>query len=523
MNDGGTHDTPTVTRRQWVAATGGLAAVIALGQLPGDPASAAPRRLGYPFTLGVASGEPLPGGVVLWTRLAPEPLAPDGLGGMPNRQVSVTWQLATDDAMRNVVRSGVALALPELAHSVHAEVDGLLPGRDYWYRFVAGSHASAIGHTRTAPAPGSSGPLALGFASCQQWEAGFFTAYRDMATQDLDAIVHLGDYIYEYGIGATGGARALALPAEHRQETMTLEQYRLRYSLVKTDPDLQAAHAAAPWLVSSDDHDVEDNYADETSRNGLSPEDMLRRRAAAYRAFYENLPLRAASMPQGPDMQMYRRVHYGETASLFVLDTRQYRDPLSIEERDDPRRSILGETQEQWLLDGLGASTTRWNLVVQQVMVAQLDRLTDPGLQQLNPDTWDGYAASRDRLLDGIVERGVRNPVVLTGDAHVNCGFDLKSDFNDPDSPTVAAELVATSISSGGNGSDMTPGGREWLAANPHLKFFNNQRGYVRCRIESEGCHADYRVVDRVSDPNGSASTRTTLTIEDGVPGLQAP
>ena len=523
MKDTRTHDIPTITRRQWLAATGGLAALVALGQLPGEAAMAAPRRLADPFMLGVSSGEPLPGGVVLWTRLAPEPLAPDGLGGMPNQPVSVQWQVADDEAMRNVVRSGVALALPELAHAVHAEVDGLLPGRDYWYRFRVGDHLSPVGHTRTAPPPGSITPLSLAFASCQQWEAGFYTAYRDMGTQDLDAIIHLGDYIYEYGIGATGGVRAVSLPDEHRHETMTLPQYRLRYSLVKTDPDLQAAHAAAPWLVSSDDHDVEDNYADETSRNGLSPEDLLRRRAAAYRAFYENLPLRASSTPQGSDMQMYRQVQYGETASLFMLDTRQYRDPLDIEDRHNPSRSILGEAQEQWLLDGLGSSTARWNMVVQQVMVAQLDRLTDPGLQQLNPDTWDGYAASRDRLLNAIVERGVRNPVVLTGDAHVNCGFDLKSNFNDPDSPTVAAELVGTSISSGGNGADMTSGGQEWLAANAHLRFFNNQRGYVRCRILPDGCHADYRVVDRVTDPNGSASTRTTLTIQDGVPGLQAP
>jgi alkaline phosphatase D len=510
-----------LTRRQMLAGTGGLGAAIALGQLPGDPAYAAPRRLDYPFRLGVGSGEPLADGVVLWTRLASEPLAPDGRGGMPDRRVSVRWQIATDEAMQTVVREGWALAVPELAHAVHAEVSGLLPGRDYWYRFLVGDHASPVGRTRTAPPPGAEGSLTLAFASCQQWESGFYAAYRDMAAQSVDVIVHLGDYIYEGGIGSTGGVRGVQLGSEHGVETITLDQYRLRHSLVRTDPDLQAAHAASPWIVTLDDHDVENDWADEVSRNGLSPEDLLRRRAAAFRAYYENLPLRASSMPQGPDIQLYRQVAYGDLAAFYVLDSRQYRSALSLEDRNDPARSILGMEQEQWLLDRLGASTARWNVLAQQVMVAQLDRLTDPGLQQLNPDTWDGYAASRDRIFGGIVERHVRNPVVLTGDAHVNCAFDLKQDYNDPDSATIAAEFVGTSITSGGNGSDTSAGGQEWLAANPHLRFFNNQRGYVRCTVSSDVWTADYRVVDRVTTPNGVASTRTSFVIEDGVPGLQ--
>jgi alkaline phosphatase D len=510
-----------LSRRRLLTGSGGLAAAIALGQLPGDPTHAAPQRLAYPFRLGVASGEPIPDGVVLWTRLAPEPLAPDGRGGMPDRLVSVRWQIATDEAMGTVVREGWALAVPDLAHSVHAEVSGLLPGRDYWYRFQVGDHSSPVGRTRTAPPPGAEGSLSLAFASCQQWDAGFYTAYRDLAAQGVDVIAHLGDYIYENGIGSNGGARGMPLGSEHSFETMTLDQYRLRHTLVKLDADLQAAHASAPWIVTIDDHDVENDWADETSRNGLSPEDLLRRRAAAFRAYYENLPLRASSMPQGPDMQLFRQVAYGDLATFFVLDSRQYRSALSLEDRFDPSRSILGMEQEQWLLDGLGASTARWNIIAQQVMVAQLDRLTDPGLQQLNPDTWDGYAASRDRIFGGIVERGVRNPVVLTGDAHVNCAFDLKQDFNDPDSATIAAEFVGTSISSGGNGSDTSSAGQEWLAANPYLRFFNNQRGYVRCTVSSDLWTADYRVVDRVSTPDGTASTRASFVIEDGVSGLR--
>lgn len=498
-----------------------MAGIAAVAQFSPPPVAATPRMPGDPFSLGVASGEPLPDGVVLWTRLAPVPLAEDGLGGMPRRDVAVRWEVAEDEGMRRVVRRGTAAAKRDFAHSVHVEVNGLRPGREYWYRFRVGRDTSPVGRTKTAPRPDSMSGMTLALASCQSWSSGFYTAFRHLATQDVDLIAHLGDYIYETPVSRTSGPRGTDLSPAHNAETLTLDQYRLRYALYRTDPDLRAAHAAAPWIVTADDHDVENNWASDTSYSGDTPEDFLRRRAQAFRAFYEHLPLRASSLPQGPDMRLYRTLDYGRLARFFVLDTRQYRDPLDIGRRDDPSRTMLGDAQERWLLAGLGRSGAAWNVLTQQVLMMQLDRMTDPGLQQLNPDTWDGYAAPRRRLVDGIADRGVSNPVVVTGDAHVNLAGDVKKDFADPSSPTVAPEFVATSITSGGNGSDTNPGAREWLAANPHLKFYNGQRGYVRCRITPGSWRADYLVVDKVSVPDGAVSTRKSYVVESGRPGLQ--
>ncbi|MER6948700.1 alkaline phosphatase D family protein [Nonomuraea sp. NPDC000554] len=502
----------------YAASTAGLAA---FAQLPSEAEARTRSLQGTPFTLGVASGDPRPDSVVLWTRLAVEPLADDGLGGMPRTPLPVRWELAEDDSMRKVVRSGTATARPELAHAVHVEVEGLLPGREYWYRFSTGGYESPVARTKTAPAPGWATEVAFAWASCQRWEDGFYTAYRDMAAQDLDVIGHLGDYIYEYGIGATGGRRNIPLSPAHNAPTMTLSQYRLRYALTNTDPDLRAARAAAPWFLVPDDHDVEDNWAADQSPTGMTPENFLRRRAAAFRAYFENQPLRPSTLPAGPDTTYYTRLRYGRLATFFAMDERQYRSPLDINARLDPNRTMLGAEQEEWLLDGLGRSHSTWNILANQVQMFQLDRLTDPGLQQLNPDTWDGYAAARDRLWAGIAERRVSNPVVVTGDAHVNCAAELKVGYDDPSSPTVGVEFMGTSITTGGNGSDMTPGGAEWLAANPHLKFFNNQRGYVRCHIAADTLRTDYVVVDRVTAPDGTASVRRSFVVESGRPVLQ--
>jgi alkaline phosphatase D len=507
--------------RRRVLRAGGLAALVALAESPLGRAFAAPRLTGDPFQLGVASGDPLPDGVVIWTRLAPDPHAEDGLGGMPRQRVAVRWQVAEDPSMTRIVRSGAVTALPELAHSVHVEVGGLRPGRDYWYRFSAGDDISPVGRTKTAPEPRAAVPFAFAFVSCQAWDAGFFTAFRHMAADHLDLVVHLGDWIYEHQIGATGGARGIELSQPQRVEPMTLDGYRLRHALAASDPDLVAARRSAPFLVTVDDHEVKDNWSADTEPTRPTPEDFLRRRAWALRAFYEHTPLRAAALPAFFDMRLYRRIGYGSLGNIWMLDERQYRDPLDIGRRLDPRRSILGREQERWLLDGLDRSAATWNVLANQVMMMQLDRLTDPGLQQLNPDTWDGYAASRDRVLRGMVERRVRNPVVITGDAHVNCAADLKVDFNDPGSPPIAAEFVGTSVTTGGNGSDTSPGGQEWLAANPHLKFFNNQRGYVRCHVAAQRWRADFLVTDRVSQPGGGISVRKSFVVEAGRPGLQ--
>lgn len=508
-------------RRRLLTGFGGLAGLAALSQLPFGRAAAAPPLPGYPFQLGLASGDPEPDSVVLWTRLAPDPIAEDGAGGMPGVRFPVRWEVSENEGMTRVVRRGTVIAMPELAHSVHVEVDGLRPGRDYWYRFAVDGEVSEVGHTRTAAAPHESTPLALAFASCQQWDAGFFTAFGHLASQDLDVVVHLGDWIYENQLGATGGVRGVALSMPQRLEPMSLDQYRIRHALVAGDPDLRAARAMLPFVVTVDDHEVKDNWSAETEPTRPTPENFLRRKAWALRAFYEHMPLRASALPSGPDMRLYRRMRFGRHGMLHMLDERQYRDPQNIGAREDPARTMLGTKQEAWLLDGLGRSRATWNIIGNQVLMAQLDRLTDPGLQQLNPDTWDGYAANRDRVLRGILDREVGNPVMITGDAHVNLAAELKLDFGRPDSPTVAPEFLGTSISSGGNGSDMTDGGREWLAANPHLRFFNNQRGYVRCVADENEWRTDYLVLDRVNQPGGAMSTRASFVVEAGRPELQ--
>ncbi len=520
-----------LTRRGFLGATGTAVAIAFSTRLadPGTPEASTPRTAAYPFQLGVASGDPLPDGVVLWTRLAQQPLHP--LGGMAYQRYQVDWEVAEDEAFRRRVKNGSTWATPEYGHSVHVDVAGLLPGREYFYRFRLGSEVSPVGRTRTAPsARARVDRLRLAFASCQSWPDGFYTAYRHLAAEDPDVIVHLGDYIYEYGILPTGGRRNTPVPDQYRVACDTLDRYRIQYGLYKSDPDLQAAHHAAPWVVTWDDHEVLDNYAADVGPGGnVTREDFLVIRANAYRAFWENLPVRVPPA-YGPDLRIYRRYSYGDLADLNVLDTRQYRSDqvcgdgqqVDCEERLDPSRTMLGDAQERWVLDGLGRSQARWNVLAQGVAMSQLD--FDPGPpQRLSMDLWDGYKAAKDRLIDGIVERRVRNPVVLTGDIHYNLAGELKQNFDDPSAPTVGVEFVGTSITSGGNGNPTTgipPGGSD--PVNPHIRFSSYQRGYVSCEVTRDQWRADYKVVPYVDQPGAPVETRASLVTLDGRPGLHA-
>lgn len=369
-----------------------------------DRAMAAPRFRDYPFKLGVASGDPRPDGVVLWTRLAPNPLAESGRGGVPRQNIAVRWEVATDEGFRRIVRQGSEVARPELGHSVHAEVRGLAPKRPYFYRFKAGSETSPVGRTKTTPPFGAyTAKLSFAFASCQQYEHGYFGAFRRLAQEDLDLVVHLGDYIYEYGPNeyrAAGGN----VRVHNSGEITTLAAYRNRHAQYRGDRDLQRAHAAHPWVVTWDDHEVENNYADEIPEQGQSPEAFLQRRANAYQAYYEHVPLRRSSVPRGPDMRLYRRLAYGNLAEFNVLDTRQYRDDQAngdgikapSAESEDPNRTLTGDRQERWLLDGLADLGARWNVLAQQVFFAQRDFQNGAG-QRFSMDSWDGYPASRER------------------------------------------------------------------------------------------------------------------------------
>jgi alkaline phosphatase D len=522
-----TYGAPT-GRRNFLAGAGALAGLALTGQLAegwaaeksGRFASLWPKFSTDPFTLGIASGDPLPDGVVLWTRLAPDPL--NG-GGMPPNRVAVEWEIATDDQMQKVVQRGTAWATPALGHSVHVEARGLQPARWYWYRFKTGAALSPIGRTRTAPAVGARpDQFAFAFASCQHYEQGYFTAYQHLAAEDLELVVHLGDYIYE------GDARSDRPRRHNGLEPITLVDYRNRYALYKSDPHLQLAHATFPWIMTWDDHEVENNYAGATDENNGPPQVFLARRAQAYQAYYEHMPLRRSSLPRGPHLQLYRRLKFGRLAEFTVLDTRQYRTDQPCDdgfkarcaEVLDPKATLTGPQQERWLLDGLARSQARWNVIAQQVVMAEYSREVESELRY-NMDAWTGYPAARNRILGFLHRRRPSNPVVLTGDVHTNWVADLKADFDNPRSATVGAEFVGTSISSGGDGTDTRPEVAARLPALPHIKFFNAQRGYVRCRLTPDRWQTDYRIVPVVTKPDAPITTRASFVVENGKPGVE--
>ncbi|MGD7704707.1 alkaline phosphatase D family protein [Microlunatus sp. Y2014] len=509
-------------RRHFLGLAGAGAGLVAVGA-PALIASAQqlPDQL---FTLGVASGDPLPDGVVLWTRLAPEPTAADGHGGMPQRKVPVQWQVSENESFTRVVRSGAEVTTPEWGHSVHAEVHGLQPDREYWYRFRAGRELSPVGRTRTAPARATDlSEMAFGFASCSNFPNGYFTAYRHMAADELDLIVHLGDYIYE-GAGASTIENRSHLPAA---EIFSLADYRVRYSQYHTDVDLQAAHASAPWVVVPDDHEVENNYADDISQIDDEPDQdrevFRQRRAAAYQAYWENLPLRRSSMPKGPDMQLYRRFDFGQLLGLHMIDTRQYRsDQLEqcvqdCDGRWDPTRSMLGAAQEKWLYDGLTTSTTRWNVLGNQLITFGLDNEDGPGVSY-PMDNWNGYAGARQSLYTTVDQGGVENFVVITGDAHRNTAAELKLDFKDPESTTIGAEFLGTSVSSGRDGNPRAVFDED--PDNLHIKFVNRSRGYQRVRVSKDQLQVDFRTMPYVTRPDAPIATLATATVESGRPGI---
>ncbi|MEO3973144.1 alkaline phosphatase D family protein [Streptomyces sp. CAU 1734] len=524
---------PRAIRRRLVIAAAGALAFTA--DLPGT-AHAAGRIGGRaiatdPFTLGVASGDPKPGSVLLWTRLAPQPYEPGG--GMPAGKVSVEWEIAHDARFSRVALRGTATAYPEFDHTVHVEAEGLDNDRPYHYRFRTGGWISPPGRTRTAPA-GTARLSRLRFAavSCQAYQDGYFTALRHLANEDLDLVLHLGDYIYEHAVDAYGGARALAggpLPGHFNRETVTLEEYRLRYALYRGDPDLRAAHAAHPFVLTWDDHETDNNYAgDVPGDDDVAPEEFLLRRAAAYRAYWENQPLRLPQKPKGAAMRLYRRLRYGQLAQFDVLDTRQYRsDQLYGDgwqrpgpELEAPARTMTGAAQERWLLDGWKNSAARWKVVPQQAAFSRRrDRLgTD---HRVSMDAWDGYPAARRRILAGAEAAGVANPLILTGDVHVAYGFDLKQDWDDPSSRTLGTEIVTTSVSSGRDGVARPANWTGLTRANPHLRFYDGRRGYVVLTLDQEQARADFRTVSAVTVPGAPVATAASYVTVADDPGLK--
>ena len=527
--DSTAHHILALHRRGALRGALGLAALAAA-----QPARAQPVFGRYPFRLGVASGDPWPDGVVLWTRLAPEPLAP--LGGMPVAAVPVGWEVAEDDRFAQIAARGTALARPELGFSVHAEVAGLQPGRPYWYRFRAGAEVSPTGRTRTAP-PSDAAPARIRFlnAGCQHLEHGWFTAWRHAAAEaDIDFVFHYGDYIYE-SRGRLPGQPGWGPPQPVRthvgEEVQTLEDYRRRYAEYHLDPDLAAAHAAHPFVCSFDDHEVDNNWAGAISEeDGLSsrhpvlvpPEIFALRKAAAFQAWYEAMPVRAALLPCGPEITAFRRLRFGRLLDLHVLDTRSYRDDqpcgdvtaLACEAVARPEAQMLGAAQERWLLAGLGQAT--WQVLAQQVMLMR--REFPRGA--ISMDKWDAAPAARARLLQGLRERGVANAVVLSGDVHNAWAGALRLDPLDEASPAVATEFTGTSITSEGDGSEVQASTAEVMRRNPHIAFFNNRRGYTLHEATAARMAVTFRAVPYVTRPDAPREDRGHFVVEAGKPGV---
>lgn len=491
-----------------------------------------PRWTRDPFALGVASGSPAHDSVVLWTRLLPaEPL---------RSPVTLRWEVAHDEAFRRIARSGQVQALPELAHAVHAEVTGLAPDRWHFYRFMAGDAVSPIGRTRTFPAPDASpARLRLGYASCQRWEHGFYSAWHHMRAENLDAVLFLGDYIYEYP-GAVNAVRSVS-----GGWVLTLDDYRQRHALHKSDAKLQAMHAACPWLVTWDDHEVQNDYAGLHEGNGVlgmgTVADFAARRAAAYQAYYEHMPLRAsvltqalAGLSRGAEMRIYQQVPFGRLASIYLLDARQYRDrqpclkngkpggslvdPAACTAWNDPQRSYLGRAQEQWLDGALARSGGRWNVIGQQTLFGMRDAHSGPG-QRLWNDGWDGYAAARTRLTDALRHYQVSNPVLLGGDVHENWVGHVKADYADVASPAVGVEFCGTSISSRAGGAAQVA---ERLAENPHYVFADAKyRGYGVVEFTPGQLSTTLRAVVDATQPDSAITTLARFAVTTGRPVIE--
>lgn len=518
--------------RRTLLRTGGSAAVgLFMVGSRAQRARAVPPFRGDPFSLGVASGEPTADSVVLWTRLAQDPL--NG-GGIPDEVFGVRYEVATDEHFRDIVKRGAFEAVPEEAHSVHARIRDLEPSTDYWYRFKWGTEESCKGRTRTAPAAGSSpDSLSFAFASCQNYAHGFYPAHKAMANEpDIELVVWLGDYIYE-GPGLSSNPKMHFRDHVPQAELFSLADYRTRYAQYKTDPQLQKSHAAHPWLITWDDHEFKDNYANLfIDPPGQPIEDVIARRTAAYQAFWEHQPLPRSMKPVGKDLPLYRRSRWGDLATFHVLDTRQYRDDQIVQctqaGRDplsgycltqlDPNRTILGAEQREWLFDGLASGPSNgWNILANQVGFAPQDDIPATNRRRFFVDPWDGYPIDRQHVLDFIEQNEIRNLVVITGDKHQHSVRNVPPDYVRFEADPVATEFVGSSISSEGDVIDSSE--KAVNDSNPHIKFENFRRGFVRVDLDRDVWQTEFHVMDTVSTPEGEASTLPRWYVERATPG----
>lgn len=509
-------------RRAWLRrAIWTLAGSLVAPAFAGRPSGPRARFQADPFSLGVASGYPSTDSVVLWTRLAPQPL--NG-GGLEAERVQVAYEVAEDAAFKRIVSSAEVRASGSLAHSVHVEPRGLRPGREYFYRFFAGDAVSRVGRVKTAPADG---PDLARFAvtTCQHFEQGYFAGYQQMLREDPDLILHVGDYIYEVSWGDD------LVRAHAGGKCMTLDDFRNRHAQYKLDPDLQAAHAHCPWLLTWDDHEVENDYADGVSET-LDPNFLLRR-AFAYQAYYENMPVPRRMLPHGPDMRIYDAIDYGSLLRFHILDTRQYRSPQACPaenrhgssaiddtcaERLDPNRSMLGAAQERWLEASFAGSKARWNVIVQTSLFAP-ERQGSTSNPTYFSDGWDGYPAARKKVLDAIQRHALANPIVVGGDVHAHYVSNVRADPADERSAVLASDFCSTSLSAQGNSQVIIDQRR---ALNPDILLSRSDtRGFQVHEVNARQlkCTLHHTLDEKV--PDGKTIPLAVFQVDAGKPGIK--
>ncbi|PXW35470.1 UNVERIFIED_CONTAM: alkaline phosphatase D [Williamsia faeni] len=534
---------------------GGAAAgtVGVLGTVYAGRATAGGQAPGAVFRHGVASGDPLPDRVILWTRITPTDDATPGSGR--GSATSVAWEVATDPGFAAVVSSGTAATSPASDLTVKVDAGGLAPNTLYHYRFrvVSGSAAGAVsptGQTKTAPATAADvARVRFGVVSCANWEAGYFSAYRHLAAQpDLDAIVHLGDYIYEYGVGEYGGHDGTVRAHQPAHDIVSLADYRIRHGQYKSDSDLQSAHLNVPWICTWDDHEsANDSYASGAENHTAAEGDWFVRKANSEQAYFEWMPVRPESDASG--RHIYRRLRFGNLLELSMLDLRTYRSKqqsMTSAKTDDPSATIAGAAQMSWLTNGIVSSPTTWQIIGNPVMISPilippLEPGTTAALTELlgvpnagiplNSDAWDGYTADRKRLYQALHDNNVENAVFITGDIHMSFACDLPVDAaNYPGAGTVGTELVVTSVTS--NNVDDIVGVPEYTAGaaaagalttiNHHLRWVDTDaHGYAVLTVTPAATQMDWFFITSREDPGSGQRYAQSWRVPNGARHVQ--
>ena len=472
------------------------------------------------FQHGVASGDPLADRVILWTRVTAPPTR-SAIG-----PIEVEWQIAADAPLTRVVRRGTAQALPDRDFTVKVDAAGLEPGRQYFYAFTAAGQRSPVGRTRTLPTGGVA-RVRLAVVSCANYPAGYFNPYHCIAArEELDAVVHLGDYIYEFANGVYGDGSGLLRIPEPQRETVTLNDYRVRYATYRSDPDLQAVHAVHPFIVVWDDHELtNDAWSGGAANHNPGEGDWGTRQAAAYRAYLEWMPIRETP---GGGIHLYRGFRFGELADLLMLDTRGLRDRQvardDVAGLADPGRTLLGAAQERWLFEQMRGSQragTAWRVLGQQIMFS---RMSFPGRPVPLPDVWDGYQASRERVLEFLATEKMRDVAILAGDVHSSWAFDVPRNPWDgytarSGAGSLAVELITPAVSSPPLFADpeIRKGASALRFALPHLKYLEGEsRGYVLLEITGRQLQADWYHVPGVLERSAEETKAASYVCERG-------